>query len=124
MPDVQIIKTPTGEELVVLPRAEYDRLIADREMAEDVAAFDASERRLASGEDEILPAAMVDRLLAGANRVRVWREHRGLSAKELAERADVSAAYLSEIERGRKPGSVEAMKALSGALGLAIDDLV
>jgi hypothetical protein len=41
----QIIRTPNGEELVVLPRAEYEALIerADHEAedAQDVAIYDA-----------------------------------------------------------------------------------
>lgn len=79
--------------------------------------------RLDVGDEELLPAAMVDRILAGENTVRVWRAHRGLTATALAMAAGVSAAYLSEIERGAKPGSVAALKALADALKVTIDDL-
>jgi PHD/YefM family antitoxin component YafN of YafNO toxin-antitoxin module len=48
----QIIRTPGGEELVVLPRAEYEALLerADREAedAEDVAIYDARKAELAA----------------------------------------------------------------------------
>jgi len=60
---------------------------------------------------------------AGAVPVRVWREHRGLSARALAGRAGISAAYLSQIETGRKPGSFDAMARLARALGVAMEDL-
>ena len=44
-------------------------------------------KRLAAGEEELLPAAMVDAILDGESRVRVWREHRGLTAAALAKAA-------------------------------------
>jgi hypothetical protein len=49
----QIIRTPGGEELVVLPRAEYEALIEradhDAEDAEDVAIDDARKAELVAG---------------------------------------------------------------------------
>ena len=49
----QIIRTPSGEELVVLPRAEYEALIEhaghDAEDADDVAIYDARKAELAAG---------------------------------------------------------------------------
>ena len=53
----------------------------------------------------------------------VWREHRGLSARALASRAGISAAYLSQIETGRKSGSFDAMAKLARALGVDMEDL-
>ena len=56
----QIIRTPGGEELVVLPRAEYEALLerADHDEAEDaddVAIYDARKAELAAG-GVVLPA--------------------------------------------------------------------
>jgi DNA-binding XRE family transcriptional regulator len=36
--------------------------------------------------------------------VKLWREKRGLSQRELAEQAGVSSSFLAEIETGKKPG--------------------
>ena len=66
----------------------------------------------------------MNRLLAGDNPVRVWREHRGLKTGELAEAAGLSQAYVSQIEAGRREGSIGALKAISKALTVNIDDLV
>ncbi|EDP61649.1 hypothetical protein BAL199_18436 [alpha proteobacterium BAL199] len=117
------ITTPAGEELVLLPKAEYERLTEASDQLADIAAYDEVKRRLASDEEEMLPAAMVDRLLAGESALRVWREHRGLSASELAERAGLSQAYVSQLETGKRDGSVAAMGSLAQALGVMIDDL-
>jgi len=42
----------------------------------------------------------------------------------LAEKAKISAAYLSQIEGGAREGSITTMKALANALSLVLDDLV
>lgn len=116
---MQKITTPNGETLVVLPLADYERLVDDA----DIAAGDRIRRDILDGRDELVPAELVERILAGANPVRAWRNHRGLSARALAEAAGISAAYLSEIENGHKEGSLSAMKRITEALGLDLDDL-
>lgn len=109
-------------ETVTIPKAEYDAMVARLEDLEDLAAANAAEI------DERLPLEFVERLMAadmeGASRIRLWREYRGMSQKALADAAGVKQGYLSEIESGRKPGSVAAFKALAEALRVDIDDLV
>jgi DNA-binding XRE family transcriptional regulator len=118
-----IITSPSGDKLAVLPLADYERLIASAEDAEDVRAYDEAKLRLAVAEDELISASVVDRLLDGDNPVRVWREHRALSAKSLATKAGISASYLSQIENGQRDGSFETMKAIAQALSITLDDL-
>ena len=117
---MQKIITPKGETLVLLPLEEYERLID----ASDIAGADKVRGDIAAGRDEMIPAEIVKRLLAGENPIRLWRRHRSLSARDLAEKTGLSAAYISEIETGKKDGSVSAMKKIAQALGVEIDDLV
>ena len=124
MPHPQYIETPGGEDMVILPRKEYEQLCEAVEDADDVRVYDAARRRLSAGEDEIIPGEFADRILDGENPVRIWREYRGLSIKALAEKAEISAAYLSQIESGVREGSVRTMKALAMALNLELADLV
>lgn len=56
--------------------------------------------------------------------MRVWRTHRGMTARSLAVAAGIPSSYLSAIERGVKPGSVKALKSLATALDVPLDDLV
>jgi DNA-binding Xre family transcriptional regulator len=119
-----MFKTPGGEEMVVLSRDAYDRLIETQEMAQDVFLFDAVKARLANGEDEIVPAEVANRLLDGENPVRVWRRHRGLSGAELARSAGLSVSYLSQIETGQRKGPVEQLQRIAVALGVLVDDLI
>ncbi len=120
----QVITTPKGERMVVLPEAEYLRLLEAIEDSEDVESVRRFKERLATGEEELLPAAMVDAILDGQNRVRVWREHRGLTAASLAKQVGIASAYLSQIETGKREGTVETYRKLAAALGVTLDDLI
>jgi DNA-binding Xre family transcriptional regulator len=120
---VQYIDTKDGR-LVVLPEEEYKRLTEAAEDLEDIALYDAAMRKAAAGDDERVPHEIVKRLVAGRNPIMVWREHRGLKAKELAERAGISAPYLSQLESGEREASLDVIKKIAAALDVAIDDLV
>ncbi|GLI91842.1 helix-turn-helix domain-containing protein [Methylocystis echinoides] len=123
MGKVQIIRTPGGEELVVLPRADYEALLADAgaacgddEDAEDVAIFDQRMAALSENPDEMLPWEVSAALLRGATRIRALREWKGVRQRELAARAGLGQGYLSDIERGRTHGSPEARANIARAL--------
>jgi transcriptional regulator with XRE-family HTH domain len=79
---------------------------------------------LTAGEEELIPAEYVYRMLDGESPVAVWREFRGLSAKALADAAGITQAYLSQIESGKRDGTVGTMKKIASALNVSIDDLV
>ena len=56
-------------------------------------------------------------------RVKEVRKQKGISQEELAERADLSAQYISQIETGRKRGSLPTYNKLAKALDVSIDEL-
>jgi DNA-binding XRE family transcriptional regulator len=122
--NLQFIVAPNGDRLVVMPESVFERLREAAEMAEDVAAYDEVKRRLAAGEEEFVPSEVVDRILSGANLVRVWREHRGMTVAALAEKAGITQPYLSQIETGKREGTLQTMKKIAEALKLGLDDLV
>jgi DNA-binding XRE family transcriptional regulator len=126
--DVQFIHTPGGDDLAVLPRVEYDRLVAfATEAQEDAAASRIvrnSTRALKEGSEVVLPKAVADRLANGDNPVRVIREWRDMIQGELAVAVGISQNYLSEIETGRRKGPAELQKKFAGALGVPVDLLI
>jgi DNA-binding XRE family transcriptional regulator len=126
--NVQFIHTPGGEDLAVLPRVEYDRLIAlSAEAQEDAAASRIvrnSMRSLREGREVVLPKAVADRLANGDNAVRVIREWRDMIQAELAISVGISQNYLSEIETGRRKGPAGLRKKFARALGVPIDLLI
>lgn len=120
-------KTPNGDEMVVITLSEYETLLklAERlEDFEDGLAIKVFEERLARGEEEFISAEFVNRMIDGESPIRVWRDVRGLSAKDLAASAGISAAYLSEIESRKKEGSIAALKKIAKVLKVDLDDLV
>ena len=125
---VQFIHTPGGDDLAVLPRSEYDRLVAlAAEAQEDAAASRVirnSSRAIKEGREVVLPKAVADRLANGDNTVRVLREWRDMIQGELAVAVGISQNYLSEIENGRRKGPAELQKKFARALGVPMDLLV
>lgn len=74
--------------------------------------------------DTSLPAEVQEKLaLAQDNPIKIIRKYRGLTQDDLAQAAGISRPYLTEIETGRKNGSVKAMRALADALNVSLDAL-
>ncbi len=121
--NIQTIDRDGKPEYVVLPWADYQALLEAAEDAIDGALLDAFRKKLAAGEDETVPAAVVDALLAGVSPVRVWREYRGLTQDALAAQVGISKAYLCQIETGRREGAIKTLRALAAVLGVTVDDL-
>ena len=120
----QTIVSPSGDRLVVIPESEYDALVEAAEDLSDLIAFEQFKGRLAAGLEELVPSEFAMRLVDGENPIRVWREYRGLSAKDLAEMAGIAQPYLSQLETGKREGPVSTLKKIADALKLTIDDLV
>jgi len=59
------------------------------------------------------------------DRIKQRREEKGLAAIELAQRAEISKGYVSEIESGRAPRpSADVLYRIATALGTTIADLL
>lgn len=122
--DVQIITTPDGSEMAVLPKAEYDSMLEALRDKQDVLRAEIFRLKVERGDEELIPAEFVNRMIDGENKIKVWRDFRGMSAKALADAAGLSAPYVSQIESGAREGSLDAMKKIAEALKVTIDELV
>ena len=98
-------------EMVTIPREDCDRLRAAAEDLADLQSHDRAKARLA-GEDALIPADYVNRLLTGEKPLRVDRDLRGLTQAALAEKSGVKRVTVAEIETGRKQGSIATLRAL------------
>lgn len=122
--NVQIIEKDGRPEWAVIPYADYLRLVESVEDVDDIKAIEDHLRALDTGEEEMVPAAVADRLLKVANPIKVWRECRGLTAQTLAERAGISTAYLSQLESGAREGDVKVLAKIARVLAISLDDLM
>jgi DNA-binding XRE family transcriptional regulator len=126
MTKVQFIKTGGGEELAVLPKSEYERLVAQA-TDEDVGTGRLVRKARAAveaGREVLLPKVVVDRLAAGDNPIRVLREWRGMTQAELAIAIGITQGYLSDVESGKRKGTIELHQKFAGTFGLPIDLLL
>jgi DNA-binding XRE family transcriptional regulator len=116
----QIIRDRNGKPaFAVLPIEEYERLLEAADEAAGVLAFDA----YMADPPETFPAELAERLLNGDNPVKVFREHRGLTQKQLGDAAGLKQAYVSQIEAGSRIGTVDVLKRIAEALRVDLDDL-
>lgn len=109
MTKVLTFTTPKGEELVVLPKAEYDALTAianakaaEDEDAADVAIFDERMAELAAGITQVLPVEVSAGILRGEKRIKAIRKWRDIPQIKLAKALAISQAHLSDIEAGKR----------------------
>lgn len=71
-----------------------------------------------------LPDDVLQKIALGKdNAIKVIRKHRGLTQDELASEAGISRPYLTEIETGRKEGSIRSLKAIAAALNVPLEKL-
>ena len=112
--------TTEDAECAIAPVKNYDALHDD---SEDAADAEAQRLSRTDSDQETIPAALVDRLCAGGNPVRTWREYRGMSPACLAMAADLPDHHLSSIESGNAPISPETLRRIANALRITVDDL-
>ena len=121
---VQVIERNRKPEWAVLPYEVYLQLVEQADMVQDLRDYDRIKAAVESGDEETVPAEVVYALLDGENPVKVWREYRNLTQKQLAEAAGISVPYLSQIESGRRRASTRVLSAIARILQVTLDDLI
>lgn len=117
---VQFIEEKGRPAFAVVPYADWLKL---QEALEDKIDIEAVRRSIDANEDA-MPMEVLERLLAGENKVKVHREWRGLTQEELAVAVGTATAYVSQIETGnRNPGNAMRQR-LAEALRVEVQDLV
>jgi DNA-binding XRE family transcriptional regulator len=118
--NVQFIEQNGTRQYAIIPADTYALLLEKAEMLDDIKAYDEA----MAGNDELVPSEIVDRLINGENKIKVWREYRGMSQAVLAEKADMAQSSIAQMEGGKRLGTVAAIKKIAEALNLDMDDLV
>lgn len=107
----------TNQETVTISRAEYEALIAhNTELEEHIAALEAD-------DGSRLPHPVALAIIRGDSPLAAFRKHRGFTLRELSQATGLAPGYISEIERGLKPGSMTALSRLANVLDTTIDTL-
>ena len=123
---VRFKKTDKGE-VAILPRAEYEQLVARAAEADEDAA---TARRVAQARKEVaagaplIPLEIAERIADGENPIRVIREWRDVTQLNLSHKANIGQGYISDLENGRRKGTAAALRAIAKALDVPLDMLV
>lgn len=109
--------SPSGDEMVVLPRAEFEALKDAAARAREISAYESGHLPGLSPEEAL-------EFAQAASPLAFWRKRVGLTQAELAQRIAIAPSYLSEIENGKRNGPVGLWLKLSSALGVPVEALV
>lgn len=119
----QMIRSPSGDELVVLTRAEFNALsraaAEAMEEADDIAVFDARTAEPRAARDAKLPPEVTASVLRGDSLLRALRRWKGMTQEDVARRAKLAQGYVSDLENGRKIATPRALRAIAKALDVA-----
>jgi len=117
MNEPRIIRTPGGEELVLLTLEEYEDLRDSLIAAERTQA-------LAAGREELISSEELDIYLASPTPLAFWRKKRKLTQTSLARDVGISQNFLSDIEKSKDMGDVMLYAKLARRLKISIEDLI
>jgi DNA-binding XRE family transcriptional regulator len=121
---VQIIERDGKPEWAVLPYDVYLQLTEEAEMLQEIQDYDSVKAAIEQNEEELIPSQVTYAILDGENPIKVWREYRSLTQQQLAEIVGISTPYLSQIEKGKRSGTMEVLLSISKALEVMLDDIV
>jgi len=119
----QIIEKNGHPEFAVIPYEDYQHFLELLEDEADARAVAEFHEAYTAGREFLVPDELMRRELAGESPIKLWREHRGLTQQELANRSGISKPYLSQIETGKRQGTVETLSALARSLDVPLDVL-
>jgi hypothetical protein len=120
---VRFQKTPRGE-VAILPKEEYELLAAKAAEADEdagTARVVKRARKEVAGGSPLLPRDVVNRLANGESPIRVLREWCGETQMYLSFKTNLSQGYISDIENGRRVGTVEALRLIANVLNVPFD---
>jgi DNA-binding XRE family transcriptional regulator len=113
----QFITTPNGEELAILPRADYEALVAAaadvEEDAADAARYDTCKAAMARDPKSVLPVEVSALMLRGERLATAIRKWRGLTQQDVAAKLGIAQGTLSDIENGRHRTGANSVSALA-----------
>ena len=121
MSKIQFIERDGKREYAIVPIDVFERLMEAAENMDDIALYDAAK----AADDGIrIPAEVAHPILDGVHPIKAWREYRKVTQQALADQAGISKPFLSQIEGGKRVGSIKVLSALSWALDVPVDLLM
>ena len=124
--NVRFKMTNRGE-VAILPRKDYEALAAKaQEVDEDLgtARIVARARKEIAAGMPLIPKEVVDRIARGDNALRALRQWRGKTQLYVSHKTNVGQGYISDLERGRRKGTIAVLKKIADVLKVPLDLIV
>jgi transcriptional regulator with XRE-family HTH domain len=115
---VRFKMTDKGE-VAILPRKDYEALAAKAAQTDEdfgTARLVARARKEIVAGIPLIPKEVIDRIAAGENALRVFREWRGRTQLYISHKTNLGQGYISDSESGRRKGTTAALKKIAGVL--------
>lgn len=122
--NVQIIEKNGKPEWAVIPFSEYEKIQEMLEDAEDIQDMERNFKAIGEGKEITVPGEITFAILDGMSPIRAWREHKEIKMSELAKKVGISAAYLSQIENGKRNPTIDSLKAIARELNIEVEMLI
>ena len=123
---VQFKKTGKGE-VAILPRKDYEALVAKAAEADEDAGtarlVTRARKKIADGAP-LIPLDVINRIADGESPIRAIREWKDITQLYLAYKTDIGQGYISDLENGRRKGTTDALKKIAQVLEVPLDLLV
>lgn len=104
--NVQIIKQNGIPAFAVIPYKDYMAMLPEKE------------------ESDSVPQRVAEKaILKDIPLIKAWRLHLGMTQKEVATRAGITQAALSQMERAEQPNRTATLEKLATALGLSVEQV-
>ena len=123
---VRFKKTDKGE-VAILPRKEYEALVAKAKEADEdmgTARLVARARKEIAEGAPLIPMAVADRIVKGENPIRVIREWQDVTQLYLSMKTNIGQGYISDLENGRRKGTTAALKEIARVLKVPMEMLI
>ena len=72
----------------------------------------------------LIPKEAIARIAEGENALRVLREWRGRTQLYISHKANLGQGYISDLESGRRKGTIATLKKIADALKVPLDLIV
>ncbi len=73
--------------------------------------------------DDVIPDRVINRILHGEHPVRVFREYRRMTPRQLAEKAGTNRLYIMQIESGKLAATPHILRRLAKALRVSLHEI-
>ncbi|MBW5291218.1 MAG: Phage-related transcriptional regulator [Candidatus Ruthia sp. Asou_11_S2] len=112
------------KEYAVIPMDDYKIMHSLKEDYDDSLLIERVKQEVDSGNDELVPLEIMKRLLSRESNLKIWREYRGFTPKELSDKTKISLSVISKIENNKQQIDLAKLKVFIKALNLNYDDLI